>query len=32
VVLLRVIPDVVERHDGETGRMQAVFDRPRRGR
>jgi len=32
VVLLRVIPALVERHDGETGRMQVVFERPRRGR
>ncbi len=32
VALLRVIPAVVERHDGETGRMQVVFERPRRGR
>jgi general stress protein 26 len=27
VALLRVIPALVERHDGETGRMQVVFER-----
>ncbi len=32
VVLLRVIPELVERHDGETGRSQVVFERSRRGR
>ena len=32
VVLLRVIPELVERHDGETGRSQVVFERARRGR
>ncbi len=32
VVLLRVIPAVVERHDGATGRMDVVFERTRRGR
>ncbi len=31
VVLLRVIPALVERHDGRTGRMEVVFER-RRGR
>jgi len=32
VVLLRVIPQLVERHDGETGRAEVVFEAPpRRG-
>jgi general stress protein 26 len=30
VVLLRVIPELVERHDGTTGRMEVVFQAPRR--
>jgi len=29
VVLLRVIPELVERHDGETGRAEVVFETPR---
>jgi general stress protein 26 len=32
VVLLRVIPALVERHDGETGRMQVVFESARKKR
>ncbi len=32
VVLLRVIPALVERHDGTTGRVEVVFERARRGR
>ena len=28
LALLRVIPEHVERHDGETGRTEVLFDRP----
>ncbi len=31
VALLRVIPELVERHDGETGRVDVVFRDGRRG-
>ncbi|HYD39364.1 MAG TPA: pyridoxamine 5'-phosphate oxidase family protein [Anaeromyxobacter sp.] len=32
VVLLRVIPQLVERHDGATGRVEILFEVARRGR
>jgi general stress protein 26 len=31
VVLLRVIPHLVERHDGATGRVEVIFQAPQRG-
>jgi general stress protein 26 len=31
VVLLRVIPQLVERHDGATGRVEGIFEAPPRG-
>ena len=32
VALLRVIPALVERHDGQTGKVEIVFERGMRGR